>query len=174
MKLVKFSIDNRIPYQSNFNRQNRLQNFPYNTTWKDGQPSVPPPKNNTNKVTPNPFLKYSINLVDDPELATKITWCFACQLPHSPESCAVAVSYAENHNVAEKCHEHEENNDDVGCNMFDSHYSDNEGYDRDVNDQRQYQNVMQQQVFSDESDVEDDVCNLVSSKDEVTLRKPSK
>ena len=28
--------ENRIPYQSNFNRQNRLQNFPYNTTWKDG------------------------------------------------------------------------------------------------------------------------------------------
>lgn len=58
--------------------------------------------------------------------------------------------------------------------MFDSHYSNNEGYDRDVNDQRQYQNVMQQKVFSNESDVEDDVCNMVSSKEEVTLRKPSK
>ena len=29
-------------------------------------------------------------------------------------------------------------------------------------------------MFFDESDVEEDVCNMVSSKDEVTLRKPSK
>ena len=76
--------------------------------------------------------------------------------------------------MVEKCHEQDENNDDVGCNMFDSHYSDNEGYDRDVNDQRQFQNVMQQQVFFDTSDVEDDVCNMISSREEVTLRKPSR
>ena len=104
VKTDRNPTDNRTPYQSNFNRQNRLQNFPYNTTWKDGQPSVPPPKNNTNKVTPDPLSKHSVNLVDDPELGTEITWCFACQLPHSPKSCAVAVSYAENQNIAEDCH----------------------------------------------------------------------
>ena len=29
-------------------------------------------------------------------------------------------------------------------------------------------------MFSNESDVEDNVCNMISSKEEVTLRKPSK
>ena len=73
--------NNRIPYQSNFKRQNRLQNFPYNTTWKDGQPSVPPPKNTNNKVTLDPLSKNSVNLVDDSEFTTDPTWCFVCQLP---------------------------------------------------------------------------------------------
>ena len=73
--------------------------------------------------------------------------------------------------MVEKCHEQDENNDDVGCNMFDSHYSDNEGCDRDVNDQRQFQNVMQQQVFFDTSDVEDNVCNMISSREEVNYDK---
>ena len=60
--------------------------------------------------------------------------------------------------------------------MFESHYdySNYEDYHRDVNQKGQFQNKMQQQVFSDESDVEDNVCNLVNSKEEVTLRKPSR
>ena len=85
-----------------------------------------------------------MNLVDDPEFIIEPIWCFACQLPHAPKNCAVALSCLGNQNIVEKCHEHEENNDDVGCNMFDSHYFDNEGCDRDVNDQRQFQNFMQQ------------------------------
>ena len=48
-KVERNPTKNKAPYQPNFNRQNMLQNFPYNTTWKDGQPNVPPPKNNNNK-----------------------------------------------------------------------------------------------------------------------------
>ena len=151
-----------------------MQNFPYNTTWKDGQPSVPPPKNNNNKVTPHPLLEKSINLVDNPKFTANPTLCFSCQLPHSLESCAVALSFPGNQIVVEKCHEQEENNDDVGCNMFESHYSDNEDYDRDVHDQRQFQSVIQQQVFSNGSDFEDNICNMVGPKEEVTLRKSSR
>lgn len=57
--------------------------------------------------------------------------------------------------------------------MFESHYdySNCEDYDRDVHEKRQFQNEMQQ-VFSDESDLEDNVCNMVNAKEEVTLRKP--
>ena len=60
--------------------------------------------------------------------------------------------------------------------MFESQYqfSNCEDYDRDVNEKRKLQNKMQQQVFSDESDVEDNVCNMVNAKEEVTLRKPSR
>ena len=87
-------------------------------------------------MTPDPLLKISVNLVDELEFIAEPTWCFACQLPHSPKSCAVAFSCPRNQTIVEKCHEQEESNDDVGCNMFDSHYSDNESYDRDINDQR--------------------------------------
>ena len=60
--------------------------------------------------------------------------------------------------------------------MFESHYdySDYEDYDRDVNEQRHFQNKVQQQVFSNESNVEDNVCNMVNAKEEITLRKPSR
>ena len=59
--------------------------------------------------------------------------------------------------------------------MFDSHYdySDQEDYDRDVNEKRQFQNDIQLQVFFDGSDGEDNVCNMVNTKEEVILRKPS-
>ena len=56
----------------------------------------PPHKNSINKVTPDPLSKNSMNLVDDPEFVTEPTWCFACQLPHAPENCAVALSYSRN------------------------------------------------------------------------------
>ena len=60
--------------------------------------------------------------------------------------------------------------------MFESRcdYSNYEDHDRDVNEQRQIQNEMQQHVFFNESDVEDNVCNMVNAKEEVTLRKPSR
>lgn len=58
--------------------------------------------------------------------------------------------------------------------MFESHYSDYKDYDRDVYDQRQFQNVIHWQVFFYESDVEDNVCKMVNVKEEVTLRKPSR
>lgn len=127
-------------------------------------------------MTPDPLSKNSVNLVDDPEFTTEPTWCYVCQLPHASEYCVVALSFSRNQTVVEECHEHEENHDDVGCNMFDSHceYFYCEDYDRDVNEQRQFQNKMQQQVFSNESDVEDNVRNMVSAKEEVTLTKPSR
>ena len=40
----------KAPYQANFSRQNILQNFPYNTTWKDGKPAIPLAKNVNDKV----------------------------------------------------------------------------------------------------------------------------
>ena len=55
--------------------------------------------------------------------------------------------------------------------MFDAQYSDYED-DRDIYDQRQFHNVIQQQVFSDESDEEDNMCNMITAKEEVILRKP--
>lgn len=174
MKNDRNPTNNRAPYQSNFNRKNRLKNFPYSTTWKDGQHNMPPSMNNSNKVTPDPLSKNSINLVDDHEFVAKPTWCFACQLPHSPKSCGVALSFPRNQTAVENCHEQEENNDDVGCNMFESHYSNYEYYDRDVYDQRQFWNVIQQQSFYNESDVENNVCDMVNAKEEVTLRKPSR
>ena len=127
--------------------KNRLQNFPYTTTWKDGQPNAPPPKNNNNKVTPNPLSINLVNLIDDPEFVAEPTWCFAWKLPRSPESCIVTLSILGNQIVVEKSHEHEEDNDDVACNMFESHYSNYEDYDRDVHDQIHFQNVTKQQVF---------------------------
>ena len=125
-------------------------------------------------MTPNPLSKTSINLVNDPEFTIEPTWCFVCQLPHSPESFAVALSFRRNQTLVEECQGHEGDNIDLGHNMFKSHYTDCEDYDKDVNEQRQFQNVIQQQVFSDESDVEDNVCNMVTAKEEVTLRKPSR
>ena len=65
-KIYRNLVENRAPYQPNFNRQNRLQNFPYNTTWKDGQPIIPLAKNANNKVTPNPVSRNVVNMVDDP------------------------------------------------------------------------------------------------------------
>ena len=43
--------------------------------------------------------------------------------------------------------------------MFDSSYEHSyyEDYDRDINEQRKFRGKMQQQVLSDESDVEDQV-----------------
>ena len=70
-------IENKAPYQSNFNRQNRLQNLPYNTTWRDAQPSVPLAKNINNKVTPDPLSRNAINMVDDPKFTAEPTWCVA-------------------------------------------------------------------------------------------------
>ena len=99
-----------------------MQNFSYNTNWKNGQPNVPRPKDNKNKMTLDPLSKNSINLVDDPEFTTEPIWCFVCQLPHALESCAIALSFLGNQILVEEFHEHEENNDDVGCNMFESHY----------------------------------------------------
>ena len=60
--------------------------------------------------------------------------------------------------------------------MFESHYDyfDYEDYGREVNEKRQFQNDMQHQVFSDESDVDENVCNMTTNREEVILRKPSK
>ena len=156
-------VENKAPYQSDFNRKNKLQNFPYNTTWKDGQPNVPPTKNVNNKATPNPLFINVVNMVGDPQDANEPIWCVACQLPRAPKYCTVALSCSGNQTEIEEKQEHEGNNDDVGCNMFDSCYehSDYEDYDKDVNEQRQFQNEIQQQVFSDESDIDDDVCNML-------------
>ena len=84
--------------------------------------------------------------MDDPEFTIEPTWCFVCRLPHALESCVVALSFLGNQTVVEVCQEHEEKNDDVGCNMFESHYdySNCEDYDRDVNEKRQFQNDIQQ------------------------------
>ena len=158
--------ENKAPYQPNFNRQNRLQNFPYNTTWKDGQPIIPPVKNVNVKITPEPLSRNVVNMVDDPQDASELTWCIACQFPHAPKYCAVALSFSENQTGIEEQQEHEENSDDVGCNMFDSSYenSNYEDHDRDINEQSQFQGKMQQQVFSDESDTDDHRCNMATKE----------
>ena len=85
-------IENKAPFQPNFTRQNRLQNFSYNITWKDGQPIISPVKNENIKATPNPFSRNTVNMVDDPQDANEPTWRIACQLPHAPEYCVVAFS----------------------------------------------------------------------------------
>ena len=72
---------------------------------------------------------------DDLEVTKELVWCVTCQLPIALEYCAIALSCSKNQIEIEEQQEHEENNDDVGCNMFDSYYehSDCEDYDRDVN-----------------------------------------
>ena len=60
--------------------------------------------------------------------------------------------------------------------MFDSSYehSDYDDHERDINEQRQFQGRIQQQIFSDESDAEDHGCNMAIVREEVILRRPSK
>ena len=45
-------------FQGNFNRRNRLQNYPYKLQWKDGKPIVPPTKITTKKVVLNQVNHY--------------------------------------------------------------------------------------------------------------------
>ena len=52
-------------------------------------------------LTPNPLSKNSINLVDNPKFTTKPTWCYEFELPHSPKSCAVALSFPGNQTMVE-------------------------------------------------------------------------
>ena len=88
---ISAPTNERPQYGNNFNKQNRLQNFPYNTQWKDGKPIVLAARgNNSDRGVPNPLQKASINVSED------IPWCVACQSPHSVEHCAVAHSMAAN------------------------------------------------------------------------------
>lgn len=52
-------------YFNNFSRQNRMQNCPYTTHWKDGKPIVPSEKNTSEENTHDPLQKASINMIDD-------------------------------------------------------------------------------------------------------------
>ena len=65
-KVERNLVENKAPFQPYFNRQNKLQNFPYNTTWKDGQPIIPPIKNTNAMVTPDLLSRNVVNMVDDP------------------------------------------------------------------------------------------------------------
>ena len=61
--------------------------------------------------------------------------------------------------------------------MFESYYenkSNCEDNDKDVYEERQFQNEVQQQIFSGEEDVDDLTCNILTWKEEVILRKPLK
>lgn len=74
-----------------------MQNFPYNTQWKDGKPILPNNSNNnknaTEKFTPDHLQRNTMNIADD------IHWCAICQSPHSPDHCAIALSLAASHIV---------------------------------------------------------------------------
>ena len=59
--------NDRSQYANNFSKQNKLQNFTYNTNWKDGKPINEAIKNTTYK---GKFIE-------------EVPWCMACQSPHS-------------------------------------------------------------------------------------------
>lgn len=172
--------DNRAPYQSNFNTQPRMQNYPYTTQWKDGKPFPNQAQNMNNKVTPDPLSKLSVNLVDDSEMVAEPTWCYACHSPHSPDFCVVAQSFAA-HQYVQNEEKGEELNqgDDVDSNMI--HLCDTDvdfvikGSEHDIEDQRDLYQIYHQQVFSDDEDRDQTiVCSTLDEKDHVNLRKPSK
>ena len=87
VKNDKNSIDNRIPYQSNFSKQPRMQNYPYTTQWKDGK-LVGQSQNTKDKSTQDPLQRNTVNMNDD------APWCIICQSPHSPDYCFVGQSFA--------------------------------------------------------------------------------
>ena len=94
-------------HQGNFSKKNRLQNFPYNTNWKDRKPSIPLEKDANEKVTLDPLQRASINIVDD------LQWCMAYQLPYAPKYCAVALSFSTKKNEEEDRLDHQSNSEDV-------------------------------------------------------------
>ena len=61
----KPNTQERAPYNNNFNRQPRMQNYPYNTQWKDGKPIPNPIEENISKGTPNPLQINLVNMNDD-------------------------------------------------------------------------------------------------------------
>lgn len=61
----KQSTSEKFQFNTHYNKNNRIQNFPYTTQWKDGKPVVPPAKNTGEKSTADPLQKTSINMADD-------------------------------------------------------------------------------------------------------------
>ena len=86
----KATMDN-----NKFNRQPRMQNYPYTTQWKDGKP-VYQSQSTKDKNTPDPLQINSINMIDDRP------WCIVFQSPHSSEYCAIAQSFFTGYSAQKK------------------------------------------------------------------------
>lgn len=69
----KPNIGEKTPVNANnFNRQPRMQNYPYTTQWKDGKPIPNHTQNVKDKGTLDPLQRISINMNDD------VPWCIIC------------------------------------------------------------------------------------------------
>ena len=99
----------KAPFNNNFNRAPRMQNYPYTTQWKDGKSIPNPTQNRKGKGTPDPLKRITMNMFDD------MPWYIICQSPHSSEYCVVSQSFATNQHSQNG--EDEEDHEDVTCNM---------------------------------------------------------
>ena len=99
-----------------------MQNFPYNTNWKDGKPINETIKNTNDKGTPKPLQRNIVNVVED------VPWCMACQSPHSPRHCVVAQFIDASQEVEKEENLEERNTNDTTCNMIRPGYE----YENDI------------------------------------------
>lgn len=88
------------------------------------------------------------------------------------------MSFSTSQNEDDEKSNHEENTNDVGCKIIEYNYndvSDCDDTDNDVYKKIQMHNVMHQQIFIDEDEMNDTTCNMISSKnDALVLRRPTK
>lgn len=102
-----------------------MQNYPYNTQWKDGRHVLPERKDKPNDKTPNPLHRNIVNMNDD------VPWCIVFQSPHDPYYYAIAQSVSADEDQGN-------NNDDIyddqGCGMTSSYmYDEFDSTDEDEN-----------------------------------------
>ena len=135
------AMDRSVP--NNFSRQPRMQNFPYNSQWKDGKPILPNKQDRPDGRIPNPLQRNFVNVTDD------VPWCAACQSPHSLDYCVVALNMSDNQ-------EHDEQYDKDGCGMASSLAWDEVG-----------------STDEEEEEFDDHGCGVVKGEELVSLRRPS-
>lgn len=144
--------------------------MPYNTNWKDGNYVMDRPKS---KETPDPLKKRVLDMVNNN------TWCQVCNFPHSPDLCIVAQSIQEEEIRID-------NNEEDHAIYLTSHilhpieqgYSSLEegGYEYNVDNQRYNVHMVEQQVFSNHEEKNDEHCSpsAQSQSGKCNVRRPTK
>lgn len=108
----KESTGDKPQFNTHYNRQPRMQNYPYTTQWKDGKPIIDPAQGTKDKGIVDPLQRNSMNMTDDVPL------CIVSQSPHSPYYCAVSQSFSANQHAQNEKGEEEKSHKDVKCNMI--------------------------------------------------------
>ena len=110
----------------------------------------------------------------------EVSWCVACQSPHSLEYCAVAQFIASSQEVEKEEDPKYENTNSTTCNMigFGYDYESNEDCTEDnqgvVYKRLCYEGCHQKNFSEDEEEVDSKACNMLFATKNISLRKPYK